>query len=121
MSLGLEIQEISQSQHPMNLPVSISLGLDIHKISKSCWFIRQRKAKQKESNQKLKKLKENSKIDYQNTEIIQNVSHLKRPRFRASKKQWPVYFENQRTPSNPKILHIKKWFKPGIIVFFSFR
>ena len=70
MSLGLDIREISQSRwvsvstskkslsldesrsrYPINFPVSISLGLDIHKISKSCWVIKQRKAKQKESNQ----------------------------------------------------------------------
>ena len=70
MSIGLDIQEISQSRwvsvstfkkslsldesrsrYPINFPVSISLGLDIHKISKSCWVIKQRKAKQKESNQ----------------------------------------------------------------------
>ena len=53
MSLGLDIQEISQSRsrYPINFPVSISLGLDIQKISKSCWVIKQRKAKQKESNQ----------------------------------------------------------------------
>ena len=41
----------SRSRHPRNLSVSMSLGLDIHKISKSCWVIKQRKAKQKESNQ----------------------------------------------------------------------
>ena len=40
-----------RSQHLINFPVSMSLGLDIHKISKSHWYIRQRKAKQKESNQ----------------------------------------------------------------------
>ena len=56
MSRGLNCKKFlsldeSWPQHPINLPVSMSLSFNIHKISKSHWFMWQRKAKQKESNQ----------------------------------------------------------------------
>ena len=70
MNRGLDIQEISQSGrvlistskkflcldeswswHPTYIPVSMSLSLDIHKLSKFCRAIKPKIAKQKESNQ----------------------------------------------------------------------